>query len=223
MFENIALSFQGIWNHKTRSFLTMLGIIIGIAAIITIVSTIEGTNNQIKQNLVGAGTNVVDVRISRTDDGYIDLDYGGKVEGVRPLTEADREELLKQPGVEDVSFYVHRDYAENVYYLNSGFDGRVYGVDAHYFDVNSYSLWYGRDFIEQDFKERRKVAIIDSRLVKGLFGGRDPIGEILEFKGEPFTVVGVVEQKKNNAVVINSIADYEMYADHSSGAVFVPM
>ena len=51
MFENIRLSFQGIWSHKMRSFLTMLGIIIGIAAIIAIVSTIKGTNEQIKENL----------------------------------------------------------------------------------------------------------------------------------------------------------------------------
>ena len=57
MLENVRLSFQGIWSHKMRSFLTMLGIIIGIAAIIAIVSTIKGTNEQIKQNLIGAGNN----------------------------------------------------------------------------------------------------------------------------------------------------------------------
>ena len=55
--ENIRLAFQGIWGHKMRSFLTMLGIIIGIASIITIVSTIKGTNEQIKQNLIGSGSN----------------------------------------------------------------------------------------------------------------------------------------------------------------------
>ena len=63
MLENIRLSFAGIWSHKMRSFLTMLGIIIGIASIISIVSTIQGTNEQIKQNLVGAGNNNVDVRL----------------------------------------------------------------------------------------------------------------------------------------------------------------
>ena len=61
MLENINLAFQGVWSHKLRSFLTMLGIIIGIAAIITIVSTIQGTNEQIKENLIGAGNNVVTV------------------------------------------------------------------------------------------------------------------------------------------------------------------
>ena len=63
MFENISLAFQGIWGHKLRSFLTMLGIIIGIASIIIIVSTIKGTNELIKSNLVGSGTNVVNVQL----------------------------------------------------------------------------------------------------------------------------------------------------------------
>ena len=66
MLENVRLSFQGIWSHKMRSFLTMLGIIIGIASIISIVSTIKGTNEQIKQNLIGAGNNNVTVSISST-------------------------------------------------------------------------------------------------------------------------------------------------------------
>ena len=68
MIENIQLSLKGIWSHKMRSFLTMLGIIIGIAAIIAIVSTIKGTNEQIKQNLIGSGNNVVNVKLSQ--DGY---------------------------------------------------------------------------------------------------------------------------------------------------------
>ena len=63
MLENIRLSFQGIWSHKLRSFLTMLGVIIGIAAIIAIVSTIAGTNEEIKQNLIGAGNNNVKVTL----------------------------------------------------------------------------------------------------------------------------------------------------------------
>ena len=63
MIENISLAFQGIWSHKLRSFLTMLGIIIGIAAIMTIVSTIQGTNEQIKQNLIGSGTDAVKIEL----------------------------------------------------------------------------------------------------------------------------------------------------------------
>ena len=85
MLENINLAFQGVWSHKLRSFLTMLGIIIGIAAIITIVSTIQGTNEQIKQNLIGAGNNVVRVTIGATDSqNYFDLNYSALPEGISP-------------------------------------------------------------------------------------------------------------------------------------------
>ena len=59
MLENIRLAFQGIWSHKMRSFLTMLGIIIGIASIIAIVSTIKGTSEQIKEDLIGSGNNTM--------------------------------------------------------------------------------------------------------------------------------------------------------------------
>ena len=67
MLENIRLSLQGILSHKVRSILTMLGIIIGIAAIIAIVSTIKGTNEQIKNNLIGSGNNTVNVQLYQGD------------------------------------------------------------------------------------------------------------------------------------------------------------
>ena len=77
MFENIRLSFQGIFSHKVRSLLTMLGIIIGIASIIAIVSTIKGTNEQIKNNLIGAGNNTVTVALYQGDMQY-DFTYQQK-------------------------------------------------------------------------------------------------------------------------------------------------
>ena len=100
MLENINLALQGVWSHKLRSFLTMLGIIIGIAAIITIVSTIQGTNEQIKQNLIGAGNNVVRVTISATDSqNYFDLNYSALPEGIDPVTGDMRDEMEKLGGV----------------------------------------------------------------------------------------------------------------------------
>ena len=82
MKENIRLAFQGIWGHKMRSVLTMLGIIIGIASIITIVSTIQGTNEQIKENLIGAGNNVVTVQLNQ--GGYVyDMSWNPVPSGVR--------------------------------------------------------------------------------------------------------------------------------------------
>ena len=98
MIENIRLAFQGIWGHKMRSVLTMLGIIIGIAAIITIVSTIRGTNEQIKENLIGAGNNVVTVRLNQAGYSY-DMGWNAIPEGVRVITEETRQELEELSGV----------------------------------------------------------------------------------------------------------------------------
>lgn len=81
MIENIRLSFQGIWSHKMRSFLTMLGIIIGIASIISIVSTIKGTNEQIKKNLIGSGTNTVQIQMYQGDYQY-EMLYNGLPDGI---------------------------------------------------------------------------------------------------------------------------------------------
>ena len=81
MLENIRLAFSGIWTHKLRSCLTMLGIIIGIASIIAISSTIMGTNEQIKQNLIGAGNNAVEIQLYQ-DDYLLDMDYGNIPQGL---------------------------------------------------------------------------------------------------------------------------------------------
>ena len=131
MTENIRLAFQGIWGHKLRSLLTMLGIIIGIAAIITIVSTIQGTNEQIKENLIGAGNNVVTVQLNQDGHSY-DLSWNDIPEGVRTITEKTRQELTQIRGVEQVSLYYSRNYADSVYYLNTQYSGEVFGIDPYY-------------------------------------------------------------------------------------------
>ena len=107
MLENIRLSFQGIWSHKMRSFLTMLGIIIGIGAIIAIVSTIQGTNEQIKQNLVGAGNNAVTVQLYQ-DEWTYEMDYNGIPDGVPVISDDTMQQILAVDGVEEASRYTVR-------------------------------------------------------------------------------------------------------------------
>ena len=113
MLENINLAFQGVWSHKLRSFLTMLGIIIGIAAIITIVSTIQGTNEQIKQNLIGAGNNVVRVQLTQ-DGNQVELGYMALPEGVACVTSEMRDEMSQLGSVQDVSLYHQRQGPDGV-------------------------------------------------------------------------------------------------------------
>ncbi len=219
--ENIRLAFQGIWGHKMRSVLTMLGIIIGIAAIITIVSTIKGTNEQIKQNLIGSGSNVVSVRLFQ-DDWEYDFTYNPLPENVRVIDEQTRMKLQELDSVSQVSLYTSYNGGDAVSAGTNMFSGEISGIDRYYMEVYGYIVGYGRSFTASDFENYRKVALVDQKAATALFGLDYPVGKVLEIKGEPFTVVGVVEQNSSFQPTINSYQDYHMYADTSAGRVFIP-
>ena len=221
MIENIRLAFQGIWGHKLRSVLTMLGIIIGIAAIITIVSTIKGTNEQIKENLIGAGNNVVTVQLNQSGYPY-DMSWSPVPSGVRTITERTRQQIEDLSGAQKVSLYTSRNYSEQVYYLNSQFNGEVYGIDAHYLSVYGYQIKNGRGFTPSDYENFRKVALVNTTTVNTLFGGENPVGKAIELQGDVFTVVGVVALSDDFTPTINTINDYYLYADTSSGSIYLP-
>ena len=221
MRENIRLAFQGIWGHKMRSMLTMLGIIIGIAAIITIVSTIQGTNEQIKENLIGSGNNVVTVQLNNNGYPY-DMSWNPIPSGVRVITRETRQELEEISGVEGVSLYTSRNYAEQIYYQNVQFNGEIYGIDEHYLRVYGYQIKSGRGFTEKDFGNCRKVLLVDGNTVNNLFGGKNPVGKSIELRGDVYTVVGVVALSEEFAPTINSMKDYQLYANTSAGAMYMP-
>ncbi len=222
MTENIRLAFQGIWGHKMRSVLTMLGIIIGIAAIITIVSTIQGTNEQIKENLIGAGNNVVSVQLNENGHPY-DMNWNDIPGGVRVISEQTRQELEKIKGVEGVSLYNARTYSDQLFYRNAQFNGQIYGIDPHYTGVYGYQVKNGRGFTQQDFDQFRKVMLVDTNTARSLFGGEDPVGKSVELCSDVFTVVGVVALSEEFAPTINSMRDYQLYMGDTSGAVYIPI
>ena len=226
MIENIRLSFQGIWAHKMRSFLTMLGIIIGIASIISIVSTIKGTNEQIKRNLIGAGNNVVRVQLYQNDTDWVyEVTSYGMPQGIPQVDEDTYQEILDMPQVEDAAVYTRRmDYNNSLYYGNEGIDGcEMLGVDNSYFETCQYVVDRGRMFVPADFNEYRPVAIIDNNTAEQLFQGEDPVGKTIEYNSTALVVVGVVEVANRFEPVINSIEDYYTYMGNStSGKVFIP-
>lgn len=224
MIENIRLSFQGIWSHKMRSFLTMLGIIIGIASIISIVSTIKGTNEQIKKNLIGSGTNTVQIQLYQGDYQY-EMLYNGLPDGIPVRDETTMEKIKSVKNVEDAAFYTSRsDYNNSVYYGNNGISGsQVFGVDNSYFTTNGLVLKSGRTFVDSDFTDFHAAAIIDADTADSLFDGKNPIGKTIEISSIPFTVVGIVDEDSKFEPVINSIDEYyTYYSDSSASRIFVP-
>lgn len=221
MLENIHLAFEGIWSHKLRSILTMLGIIIGIAAIITIVSTIKGTNEQIKENLIGAGNNVVSVQLNQNGNQY-DLSWSPLPDTVRVISEETRQALEDINGAEEVSLYYSRSYTDGFFYLDTPFNGNVLGVDRHYFSTYGMQIRSGRGFTEKDYTEFRKVALVDSTAAKSLFSGADPVGREIEFRSDVYTVVGVIGPAEEFTPTINSLNDYYLYANNGSGSIYFP-
>ncbi len=205
-----------------RSFLTMLGIIIGIAAIIAIVSTIKGTNEQIKENLIGSGENTVNIRLYQGDNTY-EMEYNGIPDGVPVISEETRTKMMDLKHVEGAALYTSRDAYNVIYYKNTGLSGgKIYGVDQNYLNACNYIIRQGRGFTESDFKKFRKVALLDENSSETLFQGEEPVGKTVEIQREPYTVIGIVSKSSKFEPVINSIEDYYTYAENNTGAVYVP-
>ena len=221
MRENIKLSLQGIWSHKMRSMLTMLGIIIGIASIIAIVSTITGNSEMIKESLIGSNNNVVTVSLYDGEWAY-DMQWNGNPEGILPLDDDFKKDLEAIDTVDKVSFYNSRENSDNsIYRLETSFTGGIYGVDDSYFDLYRYQVTNGRKFLKSDYEKFRKVVLLDDTAASSLFPGENPLGQVVEIGGEPFTVVGIVSLEKTVNLNINSVSDYYTYANNSSGKMFV--
>ena len=221
MGENIRLSIRGILSHKMRSILTMLGIIIGIAAIIAIVSTIKGTNEQIQTNLIGSGVNTVNVRMTQGDWEY---DFGQGIPGkYREISSSQKDDLKNIPGVVNVSLYHRRQVYDGVFHLtNSLTGGYVYGIDDTYLQTNGLVVSRGRAFSSNDIDKNRKVCLLDKVSAEQLFQGENPIGKTVEIQKEPFVVVGVVSPAVEFEPTIKNMNDYYTYNQDTSGKVYVP-
>ena len=168
MTENIRVALQSIKSHKMRSFLTMLGVIIGIASIIAIVSTIKGTNELIMEKMIGAGNNNVTISLRQGDEPYY-MDMGAP-KGVHPVTDAQKEEIRGLDYAVDATFYQYRDYTSDIRYGKNSLDSaRILGVDSHFLDTRGYEVYDGKGFRGTDYERIRKCALLDEAAAEILF------------------------------------------------------
>lgn len=208
-----------------RSFLTMLGIIIGIASIISIVSTIKGTNEQIKQNLIGAGNNVVKIQVWDTNGWEYEFQYNGIPDGVPTVSDSVRDKIKELNNVEDVAVYNRRNGNDSyLFYQNTSLSGcETFGVESDYFSIMDYKIKKGRGFVSSDYSEFKSVMILNETASKTLFNGADPLGKTVEYNGSVFSIVGVVAESTQYEPVINSEEEYWTYAEsNNSGKIFIP-
>ncbi|MCD7883373.1 MAG: ABC transporter permease [Lachnospiraceae bacterium] len=224
MAENIRLSFQSIWAHKMRSFLTMLGIIIGIAAIIAIVSTINGTNEEIKNQLIGSGSNKVSITLKKNGYGLSISGQSSIPSGVPVLDDETREEILALDSVENVTSYTERtELYECVYYQGEALSSpSIRGIDLNYFDTDGYRIRSGRGFVESDYTNFRNVVIIDDTIADNYFQNEAPVGQTLIINGVSFTIIGVAVGSDSYTEGITSASSYYLYMEESYGYLFIP-
>ena len=222
MIENIRLSFRGIFTHKMRSFLTMLGIIIGIASIIAIVSTIKGTNDQIEKNLIGSGNNTVKLALYQEDWEY-SFD-SGIPNGVPTVSKDTLKSLKNIDHAEGVSLYRSRQSYQAIFRNNTSLDGGyIMGVQQDYFSISGLTIKKGRGITDKDNKKFRQVAVLDETSARLLFGEDDPIGKTIEISSTPFTIVGVCANKENFEPSMDSIDEYYTYNQSTGSKVYVPI
>ena len=151
--------------------------------------------------------------------------YDGSSSGSTPiLSQSLKDEVLKTDHVENATFFYSRtDYNSSVYYENSSFSGgKVYGIDTNYLKTCGYQVRSGRGFVQADYDNFRKVALVDSYAADTMFPGANPVGKIIEIGSEPYTVVGVVRQSADSLPNMDTPSDFNSYYENVIGTVMIP-
>lgn len=188
LWKVIQVSFRGIMANKLRSFLTMLGIIIGVGAIIAMLSLGEGARQQVTESIQRFGTNLLRVRPGAARLGHV------RTGSVETLTIEDAEAIKKEiPHVRFVAPQVSN--MAQVKYGNKNATTSITGTVPHFTVVNNFPVEAGRFFDDKDVKLMRKVAALGATVKQDLFGEGVAVGNYIKIKGVNFLVIGVMETK----------------------------
>ncbi len=184
------ISFRALRVNKMRSALTMLGIIIGVGAVIAMVAVGTGASRKISEQISSMGSNLLIILPGATTAGGVRMGAGTQP----TLSMGDADAIQKEcPAVSDVA-PIHNGVAQVVFgHLNwsTGVVGTTPGVMI----VRDWDLTAGRAFTQQDVKSATKVAIIGQTVVDNLFGDQNPVGQTIRIKNVPFTVIGALAPK----------------------------
>jgi len=173
-----------------RSALTMLGIIIGVGAVIAMIAVGSGAKKRIADQIASMGSNILIVVSGSSTSGGLRVGAGT----VPTLTVEDSKAILSEiPDVKSVA--PHLSGVAQVIFGNQNWSTVVYGTIPELLEIREWSLASGRSFIQQDLDGAGKVCILGKTVVDNLFGGMDPIGQIVRIKKVPFTVIGVLNPK----------------------------
>ncbi len=189
------MSLRAVANNKMRSFLSMLGIIIGVGAVIVMMSIGQGSKESIRKELSTMGTNLLTIRPGADMRGGVRQDPSA----MQTLKMADYERIVREKKfVTKVSPEVTA--SGQVIYGNNNTTTSLYGESPEYLDIKLWNIEEGECFTEEDIKKAAKKVVVGRTIVKELFGENvDPIGKTIRFKSIPMTIVGVLKSKGYNS------------------------
>ena len=187
--EILTMAMESLWNNRLRTALTMLGVIIGIAAVIAITSVGQGIQKATENQLQALGTNSINVLTGAARTGGISQGGGS----ASTLTLEDAEAVAQAPAVKLVSAYLQR--TRQVSYGNKNTSTTVIGTDVNYAPIRNTFPAEGRYFDQEDIDNARSLAVLGSKVKSDLFGRANAIGERIRIQGEQYQVIGVMESK----------------------------
>lgn len=192
MIENTKLALKAIREHKLRSFLTMLGIIIGIAAIIAIFCIISGNTEKMKQGIVGSGNNSIDIlygskatfrkTIRKSKEEYPSY--------VPLIPEKEINQLDNAPEIKNATLF-QKEFLR-IFYGDKSIQANVSAIAPKFFAITPHTLVEGRFFNESDYDGNKQVILLPKDFYQELFPRGNGINQLVEINGIPFKVIGVV-------------------------------
>ena len=186
----VAAAFQALARNKMRSALTMLGVFIGVAALIAMVAIGQGANDAVRKQIEGLGTNLVVVVPGATTMGGMRSGQGS----ASTLTVVDAEALRRETSAVGSVSYLIRQTGQ-VQYANQNWTTSIQGVSANYPPVTNWQVASGRGISQEDDASAALVAVIGRTVSNQLFGGESPIGAMIQVKSVPLRVIGVYASK----------------------------
>lgn len=208
--EGFLMAWASLVANKMRSLLTMLGIIIGVAAVIALVSIGYGVRSQIQDSISSLGSNLLMV-------------YPGapRTPGVRPT--ADSQKTLKLEDYTTISHLQDIDMASPVsagssyvvIYTNKNWTTSVNGVNSDFQYINNWTVKSGRFITASQVERRERVAVIGATVATNLFGTEDPVGKDIRIKNNPYKVIGVLESKGSGS--FGNDQDDVIYIPYTTG------
>lgn len=201
--ESLNMSLHAIVSNKMRSLLTMLGIIIGIASVVSVVALGNASQAKIMEQINSMGTNTIDIR---PGTGFGDR----RSARVKTLKVSDADYLAKQSFVDNTTPSVSA--SGTLLYRNYSLTAQLNGVGAQYFDVKGRKIAQGRIFTQEEVNSLASVVVIDDNTLREAFADNpNPIGEIIIFNKKPLKIIGVTEKDNNPGPMSESMNIWTPY------------